>query len=801
MFRHLALLWFAALLLFGGALHAQNRTHPMTNSDVVKLVKGGLPESAIISAIGEQSTQFDISPSALVKLSHQGVSPGILNAMLAAARRQASAPVAPRAAPVQTGPPQVAVPGRPNPASYRPPPPVGGINDILGSWQGAYFVYPQVIRIDLVLQKAPSAAGNSVAGTFHFRTLVADPHSLTGTFQGSYQVTGTYDPSTQSFVLTPGRWIERPSQLANLLKMSGVIDSRTGMAAGTFLQPMTSNSGVMYFVLSRADRAPQRVLNPMKRAWEDSQPNRPHPITQSYLSRFRFPVGTSGIPLIKPHGADIHKIANWASRLTSEYPNINLNSTYALAIPAQNLFEDSYFSANFGKTFDSMSGDERHKFALGLRVYSNRNPEETELKRKYQFLSRYFDGFNVPNIVLGVLAQRVLRSWRDETLQRLHSLSGRQPLADFNQVEAMDKVTAQDLANLWPSERADVSRQMDAGRRRFAGPALRASAQQTIQSASGYKGAVALASWKSNEQTILKWADGTEAKEDSSLVQSKLNQVLETLMVAELHKLQSIGGGLDGLSKDRAWMLNFKNRYSRFASLAPVSSTLKKAQLARAQELKQSQAVLLQKIDSQKTVQGLDHATSSYLLQDDIQSTAGRVLWAYAGERREAMVKQEMALQVRESKAEALGVSVSMLGKLPPDKAGGPDVGEIYDAIERRIEGYNQGMKSTISQCKGGGDIQNDPTLVMACIGLFPAVLSNNRFNYTMSITKLVKIGTCVNLAPGGYPGYRCDYIIGLSQSNPIMTGWLGSLLRSGQLTEARFVKSQFGWLLVPPEN
>lgn len=57
---------------------------PLTNKDVISMVKGGLAESTIVLAIQHSPTQFDTSPQALIELRGQGVPEKVLNAMLSA---------------------------------------------------------------------------------------------------------------------------------------------------------------------------------------------------------------------------------------------------------------------------------------------------------------------------------------------------------------------------------------------------------------------------------------------------------------------------------------------------------------------------------------------------------------------------------------------------------------------------------------------------------------------------------------------------------------------------------------------
>lgn len=66
---------------------------PLTNADVINMVKGGLAESIIISAIQLNPANYDVSPAALLALKKAGVTSKEQDAMLAAIKA-ASAPAA-----------------------------------------------------------------------------------------------------------------------------------------------------------------------------------------------------------------------------------------------------------------------------------------------------------------------------------------------------------------------------------------------------------------------------------------------------------------------------------------------------------------------------------------------------------------------------------------------------------------------------------------------------------------------------------------------------------------------------------
>jgi hypothetical protein len=80
-----------ACLIFSGMALGQSPAKPLTNDDVVAMVKGHLADNTIISAIQSQDSNFDVSAAALLKLNQAGVKPGVLDAMIAAAGKQRAA--------------------------------------------------------------------------------------------------------------------------------------------------------------------------------------------------------------------------------------------------------------------------------------------------------------------------------------------------------------------------------------------------------------------------------------------------------------------------------------------------------------------------------------------------------------------------------------------------------------------------------------------------------------------------------------------------------------------------------------
>ena len=71
------------LFAMAGLGFAQKSSQPITNADVVKMVKSGLPESVIVTAIQSRPGKFDISPNALIAMKKSGVTSAEMDAMVA----------------------------------------------------------------------------------------------------------------------------------------------------------------------------------------------------------------------------------------------------------------------------------------------------------------------------------------------------------------------------------------------------------------------------------------------------------------------------------------------------------------------------------------------------------------------------------------------------------------------------------------------------------------------------------------------------------------------------------------------
>lgn len=115
--RHFAFFALAVLIGFADfAAYGQSAGKPMTNEDVVQLVRSGVPETTVISLVGRSIPRFDLSIRGLSTLKASEVSEGIVRAMLQA--QWAAMPGLPGTA-------TAGLPGTPPPAGGSTPTPAG----------------------------------------------------------------------------------------------------------------------------------------------------------------------------------------------------------------------------------------------------------------------------------------------------------------------------------------------------------------------------------------------------------------------------------------------------------------------------------------------------------------------------------------------------------------------------------------------------------------------------------------------------------------------------------------------------
>jgi hypothetical protein len=102
------MIFAVVLLLATGAAFSQSGK-PLTNDDVIQMVKGGFDESTTIAAIDSAPANYDTSVQALLALKAAGVSEKVISAMLAATKKKSEGtkPAAVATAPAPAANPDV----------------------------------------------------------------------------------------------------------------------------------------------------------------------------------------------------------------------------------------------------------------------------------------------------------------------------------------------------------------------------------------------------------------------------------------------------------------------------------------------------------------------------------------------------------------------------------------------------------------------------------------------------------------------------------------------------------------------
>ncbi len=79
------LITFCLLAACAFGVSAQNKQNegPLTNAEIVKLVKAGFKEKTIVLIIASRPANFDLSSDRMIQLKRNGVSENIIVAMLA----------------------------------------------------------------------------------------------------------------------------------------------------------------------------------------------------------------------------------------------------------------------------------------------------------------------------------------------------------------------------------------------------------------------------------------------------------------------------------------------------------------------------------------------------------------------------------------------------------------------------------------------------------------------------------------------------------------------------------------------
>jgi hypothetical protein len=213
-------------LIICAAAFAQNSDRPLTNADVINMVKSKLPESVIVGAVQSHPGKFDTSTNGLIALHNAGVTENELNVMMAASGKGAPNDGMPGA-------------GAPHPAnaSAAPPSPAGGAT---ATSANSRMPRAQVVQgnssKELPLEKTQLAQTKTKPSSM--KTLAADSAMTQGMQSGIN--TATYSAANHMNSGIGGASVQSAGSI-----LSGVMSHRSPTATYVWGVPSASSTNIL----------------------------------------------------------------------------------------------------------------------------------------------------------------------------------------------------------------------------------------------------------------------------------------------------------------------------------------------------------------------------------------------------------------------------------------------------------------------------------------------------------------------------------------------------------------------------
>lgn len=520
----------------------------------------------------------------------------------------------------------VQVPGTARPAPTTPVASVP-IDRFAGEWEGVYYRHPHVMGMKATLR---AAGGTEVAGEVELYAL-RDERGIARPSEGSYSVRGTYDPVLRTFRLAPGAWAGPQRQAGRPFTLEGVFDPGQPALAG---QVGHGPNERLFFTLTR----PDRVADLTRRA----------SLNPPRARGGRMP--------------DDDGLIAWASRLADEHPDVDPRRTPMgrLFELGANLFEDDYFRAHFGKTYDLLSAGERRAvrerfdrsrprlYGGGLQRLRGRNPNE-ELRELAAF-GRAFDESVAPgayHVVHAVLAQRVIRAWRAGQLARIAAMP---PAPDtFDDLDRVAAAGQDHLRTLWPTEQSDFQHAVAGVRQRIAVPALAAMVDELVAAPPSYDAALALSRWERGRERLLAAVPADVRAAERRRALTRLDEVLDHLVAREVASLDGLGAGMGAVEAGNRWYADLSQRYAFAMDRPPVRAAVAQLQARRSRDLALGRPTITMRISRQATKPEVDALVRDLLaVPGDAEGQAGRAVLDMAERRKSEIRRARMVAELQE---------------------------------------------------------------------------------------------------------------------------------------------------------
>jgi hypothetical protein len=452
-------------------------------------------------------------------------------------------------------------------------------------------------------------------------------------FGGTIKVTGTYNALAKAFALHANPSAAGSHVAMRRLSLLGVLDGSSMTLAGVRAEAVPGDSSPFFVLVREADSA-------------------------GLLRRVRASVDPGGLP--SGNAPSEAKLIQWASRLRSEYPELDPQRAPMRDVywRARNLFEDAHFENYFNETYDEMSQG-RRKAAHGMLEWGQEpNPLEalrksrgpvddlrrtaalekkrrsSKLVQSYSVLDAPFrtaGTFSAADMTVSVFAQRSLRAWLSQTIAAMTSQA---PTPEaFRKLDAIESAR-KTIATLWPSEQARFGTALDAARSRLADATLPLLAKKITSDAEGLSGVLELAGFEKTEARLLSWASANSRSIALDEVNRKLDELLESLINEDLKSFEVIGQSEGAVVAGARWLTGVWTRYGEARKRPAVEKAVAKLQARRASDLNAEKDRILEVIASQRDQEGVRSVLNVALaVPGDAQTPAGKLI-AEQGQKR-----------------------------------------------------------------------------------------------------------------------------------------------------------------------
>ena len=463
------------------------------------------------------------------------------------------------------------------------------------------------------------------------------------------------------------------------------------------------------------------------------------------------------------------------------------------------LLEDSRFIPYFGKAYDQLSDDELTRYGQMARSCRAAPRTAGTMPVDISVFGRVFMPRLFPMLSKGVQALRAGRQEAQAAISQLDALApGAGGLEGYQQLVA-DAPRLRSFLSAQDAEAFD--RAMKGANERVARPAMANLAQQTIASAQGYEGLVAV-------NKLLREMQPTDRRANASADAATLQQLTARqsalaggLAREEKARLGALGAGVVGLERGVAWAKDFNASYGKLADVPEIADVWRDFLKRRNELIDASRPELSRRIGQTRDVNELQALMAKYLpLESDQRTEGGTALATRAAEQRDAFDKRRIlgdsavaAAPASDGSSKGGHAPAKAVPAAEPLAKGEPSESEMYDLVKQQFDNQAAKVRRMAEMCKNGSmNNKNDPAAGLLCLtGMFGSAAGGAE---AMKITSFEKLG-CERAS--GKPGYVCDYLVSMSGGamramGPSMTAMFGD----GNAAQARFLKTKSGWMV-----